>query len=100
MAMYTYLQQALTRVVIHRTRVVVVFRSKLEQKIPVTECYSDVFLFCFLMRNLWVAVFVSVAITFHSFALCAAKVPSVSALEFRCCRAVLEAGTKDEANDH
>ena len=77
-----------------------VFRSKLEQKIPVTECYSDVFLFCFLMRNLWVAVFVSVAITFHSFALCAAKVPSVSALEFRCFRAVLEAGTKHEANDH
>ena len=52
-----------------------VFRSRLEQKIPVTERYSDAFLFCFLMRNLWVAVFVSVAITFHSFALCAAKVP-------------------------
>ena len=52
-----------------------VFRSRLEQKILVTECYSDAFLFCFLMRNLWVAVFVSVAITFHSFASCAAKVP-------------------------
>ena len=66
-----------------------VFRSRLEQKIPVTECYSDAFLFCFLMRNLWVAVFVSVTITFHSFALCAAKVPSVSALEFRCCSTAL-----------
>ena len=95
--MYTYLQQALPRVVatvrfspmkenrVHQTRIstktdkdgfsLAVFRSRLEQKIPVTECYSDAFLFCFLMRNLWVAVFVSVAITFHSFALCAAKVP-------------------------
>ena len=33
-------------------------------------------------------VFVSVAKTFHSFAISAAKVPSVSALEFRCCRVI------------
>ena len=31
------------------------------------------------------SVFVSIAITFHSFALSAAKVP-LSALEFRCCK--------------
>ena len=34
------------------------------------------------------SVFVSIAKTFHSFAISAAKVPSVSALEFRCCRVI------------
>ena len=93
--MYIYFQQALPRAVIHRTHEVgkkwklrfsptkenrahqmristktdkdcfspAVFRSTLEQKIPVIECYE------------WIAVFVYVAITFYSFALCAAKVP-------------------------
>ena len=70
MAMYTYLQQALPRVVIHRTQVVgegeprasnedfkdgfspEVFRSRLEQKIPVIDIYFVAFEFCFLWRNL------------------------------------------------
>ena len=33
-------------------------------------------------------MFVFVAITFYSFALSAAKVPLLSALEFRCCRVI------------
>ena len=123
--MHTYLQQAQTRVVIHRTQVAkkkwklrarfsptkedrvhqtkistktdkggfspAVFRSRLEQKTPSTEylVYCVCVLFSmpkFMLRMS--SVFVSIAKTFHSFAISAAKVPSVSALEFRCCRVI------------
>ena len=123
--MHTYLQQAQTRVVIHRTQVAkkkwklrarfsptkedrvhqtkistktdkggfspAVFRSRLEQKTPSTEylvyCVCVLFSMAKFMLRMS-SVFVSVAKTFHSFAISAAKVPSVSALEFRCCRVI------------
>ena len=137
--MHTYLQQAQTRVVIHRTQVAkkkwklrarfsptkedrvhqtkistktdkggfspAVFRSRLEQKTPSTEylVYCVCVLFSmpkFMLRMS--SVFVSIAKTFHSFAISAAKVPSVSALEFRCCRVIplrnqSELSTKESA---
>ena len=50
-----------------------VFRSRVEQKNPITECL----VFCVCVDEIcqdWVAVFVSIAITFYSFVLSAAKV--------------------------
>ena len=123
--MHTYLQQTLTRVVIHRTQVAkkkwklrarfsptkedrvhqtkistktdkggfspAVFRSRLEQKTPFTEYFVFCVCVLFSMAKSMLrmsSVFVSVAKTFHSFAISAAKVPSVNALEFRCCRII------------
>ena len=100
--MYTYRQQAPPRVVIHRTHVAkkkwklrarfsptkenrehqtkissAVFRSRLEQKTPVTEylvcCVCVLFSMAKSMLRMG-SVFVSVAITFHSSALNEAKV--------------------------
>ena len=121
--MHTYLQQPLTRVVIHRTQVAkkkwklrvrfsptkedrvhqtkistktgkggfspAVSRSRLQQKTSFTEylVYCVCVLFSMAKSMLRMSsVFVSVAKTFPSFAMGAAKVPSVSGLEFRCCR--------------
>ena len=111
--MHTYLQQAQTRVVIHRTQVAKkkwklrarfsptkedrVHQTKISTKTdkggfsPSTEylvyCVCVLFSMAKFMLRMS-SVFVSVAKTFHSFAISAAKVPSVSALEFRCCRVI------------
>ena len=65
------------------------FQIKTRTKTPFTEYL--VFFVCVLFSMAksmlrMSSVFVSVAKTFPSFAMGAAKVPSVSALEFRCCR--------------
>ena len=67
------------------------FQIKTRTKTPFTEYL--VFFVCVLFSMAksmlrMSSVFVSIAKTFHSFAISAAKVPSVSALEFRCCRVI------------